>query len=72
MKDSIHVGDRVIVPWGLETVEGVVLEIFGPAARPTALVAVQFTGSEDVESDDDPPTIPLPVASLELIEPATA
>ncbi|MDZ7731816.1 MAG: hypothetical protein U5R31_00735 [Acidimicrobiia bacterium] len=46
-------GDRVIVPWGLEEVEGVVVDTFGPATNAVVSVRIEFgDGDEAAEPSD--------------------
>lgn len=46
-------GDRVIVPWGLDEVEGTVVDTFGPAGNPFVTVRIEFPdGDEPVEPTD--------------------
>jgi primosomal protein N' len=44
---AIHLkrGDRVMVPWGLDEVKGVVLDIYGPPGARHVLVRVPVMGS---------------------------
>ena len=46
-KDALHVGDRVKVPWGLDEVEGEIVEVWGD---PPAHVRVAL----DLEADAEP------------------
>jgi hypothetical protein len=57
------VGDRVRVPWGLGSTEGVVRGIHGPRRHAFALVVLRGPG----ESDDDAPTVSVPVMDLEPV-----
>jgi hypothetical protein len=41
----VRIGDRVTVPWGLEELPGVVVEIYGPPGRPSAMVRLPVYGS---------------------------
>jgi len=41
---TIKPGDKVAVPWGLDEVVGVVLEVYGPTARRSVLVRVPTRG----------------------------
>jgi hypothetical protein len=59
---SVHVGQRVRVPWGLDGVEGTVVAVFGPKGCRYARVAVELGDPDDV---DETPVIALPVDSLE-------
>jgi len=44
---SFKRGDRVLVPWGLDDVVGVVEDIFGPPADPFVRVRVSVAGETD-------------------------
>ena len=44
---SFKRGDRVLVPWGLDDVVGVVEDIFGPSADPFVRVRVRVAGPGD-------------------------
>lgn len=55
-----QVGDDVGVKWGLSTVRGRVLEVYGPEARRHVLVAVDLGGWEG----DELPTVSLPIAEV--------
>ena len=41
---TIKPGDKVAVPWGLEEVVGIVVEVYGPPARRSVLVHVPTRG----------------------------
>ncbi len=46
-------GDRVIVPWGLDEVDGTVIDTFGPTANPFVTVRVEIAeGDEDAVPTD--------------------
>lgn len=45
-----RVGDTVQVPFGLGTVPGVVLEVYGPADRRRVLLELRFGGEDDERS----------------------
>ena len=60
---EIRVGQRVRLPWGLDVVEGTVVEMFGPPARRFVRVAVELS---DLEDAADAPIIALPVDSVEV------
>lgn len=69
MKDfklNLKPGDRIVVPWGLKTVEGSVVEVWGtPAAH--VRVALELGGPE---SPEDIVTILLSPSLIELAKPA--
>lgn len=46
-------GDRVIVPWGLDEVEGTVVDCFGPPANPFVTVRIEFVKSDDEDESTD-------------------
>lgn len=51
---TIKRGDKVAVPWGLDEVVGVVLEVYGPPARRSVLVRVPTRGpSGETLSESD-------------------
>lgn len=50
---KFHNGDRVIVPWGLDEVEGMVVDTFGPAANPFVTVRIEFVESDDADEPTD-------------------
>lgn len=52
-------GDPVNVPWGLDTVTGTVLSVYGPRARPHALVSIPIRGAEGEVLDTTTVSFPL-------------
>ncbi len=63
------VGDRVLAPWGLDRIEGRILDIYGPPGRPTALVAVTLEGADGESIGEE--TVSFPIAHLERAESET-
>jgi len=62
---TIKPGDKVAVPWGLEEVIGVVLEVYGPSARRSVLVRVPTLGpSGETLNESD---ISFPERSLHVV-----
>jgi rRNA processing protein Gar1 len=50
---KFHKGERVVVPWGLDEVEGVVVDTFGPGRNPFVTVRIEFVeDDEGVEPTD--------------------
>ena len=50
---KFHIGERVIVPWGLDEVEGVVVDTFGPVGNAFVTVRIELVeGDEAGESTD--------------------
>jgi hypothetical protein len=45
MAKHLKRGDRVTVPWGLDNVEGIVIDIYGPPGERHVLVRVPVMGS---------------------------
>lgn len=64
-RHDVRVGDEVELPWGFDTVRGVVIDIYGPSARPHVLVRVPIQGPE--ESAD---TISVPKDAVVPLTPA--
>lgn len=62
-RSAIRVGQRVRLPWGLDTVDGTVVEIFGPPARPFVRVEIE---ARDLDDDEDRPVIAVPADSVEV------
>lgn len=50
---KFHNGDRVIVPWGLDEIEGIVIDTFGPPSNPLVTVRVDFGQDEEGEAHSD-------------------
>ncbi len=42
-------GEHVIVPWGLDEVDGVVVDTFGPVGNPFVTVQIGLVDGEDVD-----------------------
>jgi primosomal protein N' len=47
-RKELHVGDRVLIPWGVDEVRGIVIEIWG---SPPAHVRVALDAEEGEESE---------------------
>ena len=45
-------GHRVVVPWGVDTVMGVVKRVYGPPGQRRALVTVPIRGSSGATLDE--------------------
>ena len=68
----LHEGDAVEVPWGVDTVRGRVLEVYGPATRRNALVEVDLGAEFDTRVGREVerhPTISLPVDAVRRLTP---
>lgn len=61
---TVRIGQRVRLPWGLESVEGTIVDVFGPPARRFVRVAVELP---QVEYPEDPPVVALPLDSVEVV-----
>jgi restriction endonuclease len=62
---GLHVGDHVRVPWGLDTLDGVVEDVYETGAGPRVLIRVLVPGgSEEAE------TLTLPADAVELADEA--
>lgn len=60
----MKVGDKVVVPWGLDEIIGEVLEVYGPSGHRQAYVRVPTLGpSGETLAESD---ISFPVTSLRL------
>jgi primosomal protein N' len=55
---TIKPGDKVAVPWGLDEVIGVVLEVYGPPARRSVLVRVPTLGPAGETLDESDISFP--------------
>ena len=69
MGKSIKPGQRVRVPWGLQSLEAVVLDVYGSGDQWFAMVSVPVRGSlgETLETQ----RVSYPLESLEPLETAT-
>lgn len=65
MNSAPKPGDRVVVPWGLDEVDGTVLSLFGPLGKQFARVEIEL-------SDDDTPVIEVVSLPVDLLSPRTA
>lgn len=59
---QVHVGQRVRVPWGLDTVEGTIVELVGRPPHRVVRVAIQLGAPDDA---DDAVVIALPTDSID-------
>lgn len=50
---KFHNGDRVVVPWGLDEIEGTVVDSFGPPANPFVTVRIDLGGSDEADGPTD-------------------
>lgn len=57
---GVAIGQRVRVPWGLDRLEGVVVDVYGGRA----VIRVSVPGAE---GDGDPQTVVFPIAMIESI-----
>lgn len=64
---AVRVGQRVRLPWGFDTVDGTVVDVFGSPARPFVRVAIEVLDPDD---DDDLPVIAVPFDSVEVMHAA--
>lgn len=62
---EIKRGDHVSVPWGLGTMEGIVLDIYGPMNHRSAMVQLLFEQASGAELDRV--SLSFPVTALTLI-----
>lgn len=62
---TLAVGDRVMVPWGLDLLEGVVVRTYRTASGARAVVSVDIPGTDD---QIEPRTVTLPVAELRRVD----
>ena len=59
MAPELNVGDHVAVPWGVDEVSGVIVEIYGvETAVPRAVIEVR------IADGGEPTTVTLPVNAL--------
>lgn len=49
---QFRVGDRVLVPWGLDTVQGIVMYAYGPPGHPSVMVRVPILGPRGETLDE--------------------
>lgn len=47
MTDDIKVGDRIVVPFGLTEIEGMVLRLSSPGLRPMVTVSLRIEGADE-------------------------
>lgn len=59
---TVRVGQRVRFPWGFNTVEGTIVEVFGPPGRRLVRVTVELPDLDDIA---DAPVIALPAQTVE-------
>ncbi|MGH3535949.1 MAG: hypothetical protein ACRDQG_14750 [Pseudonocardiaceae bacterium] len=57
-KTALKPGDKVAVPWGLDEIVGVVLEVYGPSARRSVLVRVPTHGPSGETLDESDMSFP--------------
>jgi hypothetical protein len=58
---QVSIGNRVRVPWGLGSIEGIVRGIHGPRGHLFALVALPESSGEDEEAT----TVSVPLSDLQ-------
>ncbi len=56
---QLRAGDKVMVPWGLEELLGVVVEVYGPPGRLSAMVKVPVHGSSGEVLEETTLSFPL-------------
>lgn len=61
----IKPGDKVAVPWGLDEIVGVVVDVYGPPARRSALVRVPTRGPSGETLDES--DISFPADTLRVV-----
>lgn len=59
-------GDRVLVNWGLDEVEGVVEDVYGLGSARRAVVRIPFLGPDGEELGESI-TVPVPLGAIESI-----
>ena len=61
--DMLKVGERVRIPWGVDVLDGVIVEIQTGPTGGRAVVQVNLPGA--LEEDGEPATVTLPVTALQ-------
>ncbi|MEX1008550.1 MAG: hypothetical protein WD271_11975 [Acidimicrobiia bacterium] len=66
-KTNLKIGDRVRVPWGVDAVDGTIVQLHGPPGRRFALVRIPVRGSagETLEETE----VSLPERELTIVGP---
>ncbi len=54
----VKAGDKVAVPWGLDEIVGVVVDVYGPPARRSVLVRVPTRGPSGETLDESDISFP--------------
>jgi primosomal protein N' len=62
-KTTFKPGDRVKVPWGLDDLIGIVIEVYGPRGAPSVLVEVPVHGASGEVLETT--TVSYPASALE-------
>ena len=57
-KTKLHIGDKVRAPWGLDEIEGVVVNIYGPPGHRSVLVRMPIRGSSGETLDETEASFP--------------
>lgn len=64
-KAGYMLGDQVLVPWGLDELVGVVVEVYGPSGSPSVLVEVPVHGASGETLEVT--TVSFPAAALKPV-----
>ena len=64
MAGTLHIGDNVVIPWGVDEVRGTVAEVYGtgPARRVVVALTPELSGFVV----DEPTTVALPYDVVRL------
>ena len=57
-------GTHVLIPWGLDVMRGVVVEVYGPPGRPQVLIQLTPELSGDIV--DEPTTVSYPLDAVTI------
>jgi hypothetical protein len=67
-REPFSIGDHVHVPWGLDVVDGVVVNTYGEAGSRQVVVRVLLPDTQDRADDAEDITVTLPARALEEAE----
>jgi len=62
VSENLEVGDKVVIPWGLDEVHGTVAEVYGNPPRLQVVVALTPELSSYVV--DEPTTVTMPLSAV--------
>lgn len=62
MSENLEIGDKVVIPWGVDEVRGTVAEVYGNPPRVHVVVALTPELSSYVV--DEPTTVTMPLSAV--------